>query len=222
LPPVGIDRGITVFAALSNGVMIASANHGKKALKALARKQREAAKRKRWSFNRRKRVCRIARLHMRVHNARKNYLHQSSTNIANNHGIVVLEKLEVRNMVRSATGSVQNPGKNVRQKSGLNRSILDQGWGMFREMLKYKLPERGGKLIEVSPRYTSQTCSVCGVVDARSRFSQSRFVCTSCGHEANADENAAVNILRRRDTPVRPVEVARRSADESGTTRRAA
>ncbi|WP_143225575.1 RNA-guided endonuclease InsQ/TnpB family protein, partial [Acetobacter pomorum] len=88
---------------------------------------------------------------------------------------------------------------NVRQKAGLNRSILDQGWRMFRTLLEYKLEERGGELIEVPAAYTSQTCSGCGRVDPDSRASQARFVCTACGHTENADINAAKNILRRAD-----------------------
>ena len=110
----------------------------------------------------------------------------------------------------------------VRQKAGLNRSILDQGWGGVRILLGYKLADRGGKLIEVSAAYTSQTCAACGVVDAASRICQSRFVCTGCGHEANADTNAAINILRRADCSLKPVEGHRRRPVEAGSIRRAA
>jgi putative transposase len=109
--------------------------------------------------------------------------------------VVVLEKLEVRNMVRSAAGSVEKPGKNVRAKAGLNRAIHDQGWGMFRTMLGWKLAERGGRLVEVPAQNTSRTCAECGVVGADSRNGQ-RFRCTACGHEAHADTNAAIEILR--------------------------
>lgn len=223
LPVVSIDRGVNVFAALSEGTMVEPANCGKKALKSLRRAQRKLARKKKGSNNRRKQVRRVARLHMRAANARRDFLHKTSTAIAQNHGVVVLEKLEVRNMVRSAAGTAEAPGKRVRQKAGLNRSILDQGWHGFRVMLGYKLAERGGKLIEVPAAYTSQTCSACGVVDAASRISQSRFVCTSCGHEVNADENAAINILGRADSPVLPVEGHRSKRPvEAGTSRRAA
>jgi putative transposase len=132
----------------------------------------------------------------------------------------VLEKLAVVNMVRSAHGTIDKPGRNVRQKSGLNRAILDQGWHAFRVLLDYKLRERGGRLIEVPAAFTSQTCSVCGVIDAASRVSQSRFVCAYCGNTTNADENAAINILRRADSPALPVEASRRRAREAGTRRR--
>ncbi|CAH2603327.1 transposase [Rhodovastum atsumiense] len=223
LPAVGIDRGVAVFAAVSNGTSIAPADCGKKALKALRRAQRKLARKKRGSNNRRKQVRRVARLHARVARARKDFLHKASSHVAQNHGKVVLEKLEVRNMVRSAGGTVEQPGRNVRAKAGLNRSILDQGWHGFRVMLGYKLAERGGRLIEVPAAYTSQTCSVCGAVDAASRISQSQFRCTACGHEANADGNAAINILRRADSPVLPVEGHRaKRPREAGTRRRAA
>ena len=126
-------------------------------------------------------------------------------------------------MVRSARGTREQPGRNVRAKAGLNRSILDQGWHMFRTFLAYKLAENGGRLVEVPAHYTSQTCAKCGVVDAVSRQSQSRFVCTACGHVGNADENAAINILRRAGSPVQPVEGHRgKRPSEAGTSRRAA
>ena len=131
LPAVGIDRGIAVFAALSDGTGIAPVNHGKKALRALRKAQRNLSRKKRGSSNRRKAVRRVAKIQMRVANARKNFLHEQTTTIANNHGTVVVEALKVRNMSASAKGTVAEPGRNVRQKAGLNRAILDQGWGMF-------------------------------------------------------------------------------------------
>lgn len=227
LPSVGIDRGVDVFAALSDGTNFAPANHGKKALKALARAQRKLARKKKArgkpsSKNRLKQIRRVAKLHARVARARKDFLHKVSTKIAQNHGDVVLEKLEVRNMVRSAKGTADKPGKMVRQKSGLNRAILDQGWGMFRVMLGWKVTERGNKVVEVPAAYSSQTCSECGVVDAASRRDQARFVCTSCGHTANADTNAAIVIKRRADSPFLPVEGKRaKRPREAGTIRRA-
>jgi len=197
LPAVGIDRGVAVFAALSNGTNIAPVNHGKKALRALRKAQRSLSRKKRGSSNRRKAIRRVAKIQMRVANARKDFLHKRTTTITKNHGMVALEALKVRNMSASAKGTVAEPGKMVRQKAGLNRAILDQGWGGLRIMLAYKLAERGGSLIEVSAAYTSQTCAECGVVDAQSRQGQARFVCTGCGHEANADTNAAIVILKR-------------------------
>ena len=108
---------------------IAPVNHGKKALRALRKAQRNLSRKKRGSSNRRKAIRRVAKIQMRVANARKNFLHEQTTTIANNHGTVVVEALKVRNMSASAKGTVAEPGKNVRQKAGLNRAILDQGWG---------------------------------------------------------------------------------------------
>jgi len=206
LPSVGIDRGITVFAALSDGTSIAPANHGKKAFKALRKAQRNLSRKRRGSSHRRKAIRRVAKIQLRAANARKDFLHKVSTDIAKNHGIVVVEALKVRNMSASAKGTLAEPGRKVRQKAGLNRAILDQGWGMFSRFLGYKLADRGGRLIEVPAAYTSQTCAACGVIDVASWLDQARFVCVACGHEANADTNAAINILRRADGALKPVE----------------
>lgn len=223
LPAVGIDRGVAVFAALSDGTSVAAVNHGKKALPALRKAQRSLARKTRGSSNRRKAIRRVARIQMRVTNARKDFLHKQTTIIAKNHGTVVLEALKVQAMTASARGTLAKPGRNVRQKAGLNRAILDQGWGSFGVLLAYKLAERGGTLVEVPAHYTSQTCAECGAVDAQSRRDQARFVCTNCGHEANADTNAAMNILRRADSALKPVDghLSKRP-DEAGSIRRAA
>lgn len=220
LPAVGIDRGVAVFAALSDGTLIEPGNFGRKAQRALVRAQRKLARKKRGSNNRRKAVRRVQRVQARIARQRKDFLNKLSHRIAKSHGVVVLEKLEVRNMVRSAAGTVEKPGRNVRAKSGLNRSILDQGWGLFRSMLSYKLAANGGRLVEVAPHNTSRACSACGVVDAESRKAQ-RFRCTSCGHTMHADWNAAINIYRRWDTPLLPLEASRERAVEKGTRRAA-
>ncbi len=206
LPTVGIDRGIAVFATLSDGTSIAPVNHGKKALRSLRRAQRDLSRKRRGSSNRRKAIRRVAKIQMRVANARKDFLHKVSTDIAKNHGTVVVEALKVRNMSASAKGTIAKPGRKVRQKAGLNRAILDQGWSIFSRFLGYKLADRGGRLIEVPAAYTSQTCAECSVIDIASRLDQARFVCVACGHAANADTNAAINILRRADGALKPVE----------------
>ena len=219
LPSIGIDRGIAVFAALSDGACIAPVNHGKKALRSLRRAQRSLSRKRRGSANRRKAVRRIAKVQLRVANARKDFLHKVSTDIAKNHGTVVVEALQVRNMSASAKGTVEVPGRKVRQKAGLNRAILDQGWDMFSRFLSYKLADRGGRLIEVPAAYTSQTCAECGVIDIASRLDQARFACVACGHKANADTNAAINILRRADGALKPVEGYRtKRPAEAGTS----
>jgi putative transposase len=204
LPSVGIDRGIAVFAALSTGEKIAPLNAFKRIEMNLAKAQRRLARKKKFSANWKKQKAKITRLHSHAANARKDFLHKLSTGIAKSHGVVKIEKLQVRNMSASAAGTVEKPGQNVAQKRGLNRSILDQGWSMFATMLRYKLAERGGELIEVPAAYTSQTCSCCGVVDKDSRKDQATFECGHCGHADNADTNAARNIHQARTIAAEP------------------
>ena len=204
LPTVGLDRGVTVFAALSDGTKIEPLNAFKTIKDKLAKEQRKLARKTKFSANWKKQKAKITRLHTRAANARKDYLHKLSTDLAKSHGAIKIEKLQVQNMSRSAKGTVDNPGNNVAAKSGLNRSILDQGWGMFAAMLKYKLAERGGELIYVDPAYTSQTCAECGVIDKASRVDQATFECRHCGHQDNADINAARNILQARTLAVEP------------------
>jgi putative transposase len=203
-PAIGIDRGVAVFAALSDGSKIEPLNSFRRIEAKLAKLQRRLARKTKFSANWRKLKAKISRLHSHAANARKDYLHKQSTIIAESQGVVKVEKLNVRGMSASAKGTIEEPGRNVRAKAGLNKSILDQGWSMFRTMLVWKLAERGGRLEEVSAAYTSQTCSECGVVDAASRCSQSEFRCIACGHCAHADINAAKNILQARTLAVEP------------------
>ena len=163
--------------------------------KKLALTQKRLAKKKRGSANRKKLVVKLSKLHQKIANIRKDFLHKLSTEICKNHANIYVEDLIVTNMSKSAKGTIENPGKNVKAKSGLNRAILDQGWGEFRRQLTYKAAWLGGKVISVSAKYTSQTCSNCGHVDKANRKSQEKFACTSCGFEKNADLNAAANIL---------------------------
>jgi len=106
-----------------------------------------------------------------------------------------VEDLRIRNMSASAKGTIEEPGRSVKAKSGLNKSILDQGWFEFRRQLEYKLFWRGGMLVVVNPRHTSQQCSCCGYTAKENRVSQNVFRCLACGYEVNADVNAAKNIL---------------------------
>ena len=123
-------------------------------------------------------------------------LHKVSTTICKSHAVVVIEDLKVKGMSASASGTKERPGKNVRQKAGLNRSILDQGWGAFVRMLDYKSAWKGGMVLRVDPRNTSRTCSSCGHVSPDSRKTQTDFLCIFCGFGENADTNAARNIIK--------------------------
>lgn len=194
--PIGIDVGIKRFATMSDGAFVEPVNSFKKHEKRLRKAQQSLSRKKRRSKNWYKAVKKVAHIHARIADVRKDFLHKLSTTISKNHAVVVVEDLKIANMTRSARGTVEDPGTNVKQKSGLNRAILDQGWGMFREMLKYKLEWSGGRLIKVPPQYTSQTCPECAHVSKDNRKSQASFVCVSCGYANNADHVGAINILR--------------------------
>lgn len=149
-----------------------------------------------FSNNWKKAKARVQKIHSRIGNARRDYLHKTTTTISQNHAMVCIEDLQVRNMSRSAAGSTEKPGKNVRAKSGLNKAILDQGWAEFRRQLDYKLAWNGSHLVVVPPHYTSQTCPACGHVSADNRRTQAQFRCVACGIEEHADVVGAINILR--------------------------
>jgi len=193
---VGIDMGVARFATLSDGSYLEPLNSFKKLEKKLAREQRKLARKVKFSANWQKQKKRITWLHIRIANARADYLHKASTAISKNHAMVVLEDLRIRNMSSSAKGSMENPGRNVRAKAGLNRAILDQGWFEFCRQLEYKELWRGGRVVAIPPHYTSQTCPDCGHVSAGNRRNQARFACQDCGFEENADLVGAMNILR--------------------------
>ena len=203
---VGIDRGIVSLIADSDGRTVEGPRFAERSARKLKRVQRALSRTSKGSSNRAKARLRLARAHRKVRRQRDWLQHQISHDYAKSHGVVVIEKLETARMTRSARGTVDSPGRNVRAKAGLNRSILDAGWSGLAEKLRYKLEERGGELVEVPAAYSSQTCSACGVVDAASRRTQSEFCCVGCGHEANADINAARVILSRWNPPVQPVE----------------
>ncbi|MCK0505790.1 RNA-guided endonuclease InsQ/TnpB family protein [Aromatoleum anaerobium] len=193
---IGIDMGIARFATLSDGTFYAPLHSFKRHETALRRAQRAMSRKTKFSNNWRKAKVRVQRIHSRIGNARRDYLHKCSTTISQNHAMVCIEDLQVRNMSRSAAGTADAPGRNVRAKSGLNKAILDQGWAEFRRQLDYKLAWNGGHLIAVPPRNTSRTCPCCGHVSADSRQTQARFLCVECGFEENADVVGAINVLR--------------------------
>jgi len=194
---VGIDLGIATFAAFSDGTLLPPLNALRTNERKLARAQQSLARKVKFSQNWTKQKARINRIHTTMTNCRHDFLHQHSTRISKNHAVIVLEDLQVRNMSRSARGTVDEPGIKVAQKAGLNKAILDQGWGMFRRMLEYKQLWCGGMVIAVNPRHTSQTCPECGHVRAKNRVQQALFSCQQCGYSYHADVVAARNILAR-------------------------
>lgn len=192
---VGLDAGVAKLATLSDGTVFEPVNSFKKNQKKLAALQRQLSRKVKFSNNWQKQKRKIQRLHSRIANIRRDYLHKVTTTISKKHAMIVIEDLKVSNMSRSAAGTVSQPGRNVRAKSGLNRSILDQGWYEMRRQLEYKQLWRGGQVLAVPPAYTSQRCACCGHTAKENRLSQSRFVCQACGYTANADVNGARNIL---------------------------
>lgn len=192
---VGLDAGVAKLATLSDGTVFGPVNSFQKNQKTLARLQRQLSRKVKFSNNWQKQKRKIQRLHSCIANIRRDYLHKVTTAVSKNHAMIVIEDLKVSNMSKSAAGTVSQPGRNVRAKSGLNRSILDQGWYEMRRQLEYKQLWRGGQVLAVPPAYTSQRCACCGHTAKENRLSQSKFRCQVCGYTANADVNGARNIL---------------------------
>ena len=192
---IGIDLGITKLITTSDGQYLKPKNSFKANQAKLARLQRQLSRKVLFSKNWKKQNNKIQKLHQHIANIRHDYLHKITTSISKNHAMIVCEDLKVANMSKSASGSATQHGRNVKAKSGLNKSILDQGFSMMIDMLEYKQLWRGGLLIKINPRYTSQTCSQCQHIAKENRQTQAKFECVKCMYVANADFNAACNIL---------------------------
>lgn len=193
---IGLDRNCgDNLCALSTGEVVEGLTPFREALKRLARLQRSLSRKKKGSANFNKARAKVSHLHERIANIRQDLLHKLSHRLSKSHAAVVVEDLQVKAMTASAKGTVECPGSRTKQKSGLNRSILDRGWGELERQLHYKLAWRGGELLKVPAAYTSQTCHACGHTLKENR-SKSRFACVCCGHEDHADINAAKNILK--------------------------
>ncbi len=219
---VGIDMGCVRFCTLSDGTFFEPCGALKKSLKKLARMQRRLARMQKFGKNWRKQKAAIARLHQHIANVRRDFIEKVSLNICKNHAEIFREDLKIKNMTASAKGTVEEHGTRVAQKSGLNRSILDQGWRIFFSKLDWKAlrlgghvhtvpPQNtsrtcqldwkalrlGGHVHTVPPQNTSRTCPICGCVSKDNRKTQALFKCVSCGHQGNADGVAAINIKER-------------------------
>ena len=188
---VGVDRGVAVAAALSTGELLRLPRLSSAKQRRMRLLQRKLARARRGSDRRAHVRAQVARLYAEQTDARKDWCEKISTSLARQFDVIRVEDLSIRNMTRSATGSVQHPGKSVRQKSGLNREILASGWGRLVRRLADKAP---GRVQRVNPAFTSQRCSACRHVAAESRENQALFVCVDCGYACNADVNAARNI----------------------------
>ncbi len=194
---IGIDVGIARFATLSDASFIAPLNSFKKHQGRLRRYQRAMSRKVKFSNNWKKAKARVQKLHTGIANARKDFLHKATTTISQNHALVCIEDLQVRNMSRSAKGDAEKPGQNVRAKAGLNKAILDQGWGEFRRQLEYKVAWNGGTLLAVPAHNTSRTCPCCSHVSKDNRQTRAQFECVVRGYKNHADVVGAINILER-------------------------
>ncbi|MEU9242598.1 transposase [Streptomyces sp. NPDC048385] len=208
---IGIDRGVTITAALSDGRKLNCPQLTVRERAQIRKHQRRAAHAPKGSEAKAAGHAKVARLKAREANRRKDWCEKTSTMLARSYGLVRFEKLNIKNMTRSAKGTVEQPGRNVRQKAGLNRGILAQGWGLLRRRTEQKAP---GRVEDVPSPYTSLRCSACGWIEKKSRKSQADFVCVSCGFTCNADENASINVAAGQGGIPRP----RRTAGAGGVT----
>jgi putative transposase len=190
----GVDRGVTVSVALSTGELLSVPGLSPARLRRGRHLQRKLARAKRGSTRRARVKLAIAKLKARQADIRKDWAEKTTTDLARRFDLIRVENLNIKGMTRSARGTAQAPGRNVRQKAGLNRGIHASGWGLLARRLQDKAP---GRVEKISPAYTSQRCSACGHIAAESRKSQALFACVACSFACNADVNAARNIAAR-------------------------
>ena len=193
---IGVDMGVKRLFTLSDGDFAKpiDVSFFKDKIKRL---QKRLARMVKFSNNWRKLKEKINGLHTKIAHIRHDTLHKLSTALSKSHAMIVLENLQIKNMTKSAKGDADNHGSMVKQKSGLNRVILDQGWGMFKTFLQYKQLWSGGQVLFVDPKYTSQECPVCKHRSKDNRQTQSEFECVLCGHKEHADVVGAKNVLER-------------------------
>ncbi|RLU92150.1 transposase [Streptomyces griseocarneus] len=203
-PSVGIDRGITKPLALSDGTFRehrpwltpGETKRLRRLEQASARKRHARKKNEPASKRLRRTYDQIGRLRAKAKRRAVDWQHKTTTSIAETFSRIGVEDLHIPSMVKSAKGTVESPGRNVRQKAGLNRAIAGEAWGRTVTLLEYKAAQRGGIVVRVPAPHTSRRCSACGFITPGSRETQARFVCKNpgCGFEENADTNASRNI----------------------------
>lgn len=190
----GIDLGVQRLATLSDGTFFENPMYYKQYQRRLRIKQRRLSRQEKFGANWHKTLHQVKKLHLKIVNCRKDYLHKVSHAITSKYNILFVEDLNLKGMTKSAKGTAEAPGKMVTQKSGLNRSLLDSGLSMFLTQLAYKTLHQSGFFEKVNPAYTSQACHNCGHTCKENRKRQSNFKCVQCSFALNADENAAKNI----------------------------
>lgn len=192
---VGVDRGVAAAVATSDGKLIDRDFTAPGEVQRYRRLQQKLSRQQRGSSNRRRTLAAVRRVKRSERDRRADFCSQVAAELTGRNARVVLEDLRTRNMTRTAKGTVEEPGKQVAQKSGLNRAILGKGWHKLELALLNAARYTGSEIVKVPAAYTSQTCAVCRNVDPGNRNSQAVFRCNTCGHTAHADVNAARNIL---------------------------
>jgi putative transposase len=199
---IGIDMGVASFLTASDGTHVSNPRHLAASADRLTVAQQALSRKKRGSSRRRKAVARVAALHGKVRRSRLDHAHKTALTLVRDNDVIVHEALKVANMTKRAKPK-PDPGteggflpNGAAAKTGLNKSINDAGWGIFLSVLCGKAESAGRTVVAVDPRHTSQRCAQCGHVAAGNRVTQAGFRCLACGHEAHADVNAAINILR--------------------------
>ena len=185
-----IDLGVRKRITASDGTKYSG---NRRNWKRIRRLQRAVSRCKQGSSTSRKRVAKLARYRRKEHVVQRNSCHRATTELVRGNGLIAVEKLQLRNMTRSAKGTAKEPGQGVRAKAGLNREVLSQNWSLLRQQLRHKAAWAGREYVEVDPQYTSQDCSRC---HARNNVgSHETYRCKACGLVADRDVNAAINIL---------------------------
>lgn len=191
---IGVDRGITTTASCSNGKEF---NIDKEKIEKFNSRikicQKQLSKKVKGSNNRNKIRIKLAKLHEKKSNIKKDFNHKLSHYLVKNHDLIVMEDLKINNMTKSAKGTLEEPGTNVKAKSGLNRSILENNWGQLRQFVEYKCELYGKHFVAVNPKNTSRKCSSCSHTEKDNRY-EKVFLCLNCGHTQDADLNASINI----------------------------
>ena len=193
---VGVDLGVAHTVTTSDSDHSSPGRLQPHEVKRLRRLQRKMARQQKNSKRREQTRLAIARLKATEAARRKDWIEKTTTQLVRDNDIIAIENLRVKNMMRSAAGTITQPGTNVAAKAGLNRSIAQQGWGMFRLRLEQKAQAATTEtiVVAVNPVNTSRRCSACGYTTKKNRKNQADFLCQSCGYTANADVNAAINI----------------------------
>ena len=193
---IGLDLGVALPVCLSNGEAIAP-DLGLEVLEQKARKaQKRLSRAKRGSQRRKQTKQHLADIKRKQARRRTARTHVITTELTRRFSFIAIEDLKLKNMTGSAKGDAENHGKMVKQKAGLNRAILNVSMYKIREQLEYKSEKSGTTVKAVDPKYTSQTCFMCGHKSASNRKKQDKFICEKCNHQENADVNAAQNILK--------------------------